>query len=141
MIYFLTEALGMQQRPLLGTKLHVPPVRPELVARTRLMERISEGLRLGHKLALIFAPAGPGKTTLTNAWAQHTEPLMRVAWFSLDAYDSFEGMTFTHESHGTTAITGSLAHQAAVQGLLNGIGDLGLPLPLVRTVDPNTEKE
>lgn len=141
MIYLLTEALGLQQCPLLQTKLYVPPVRPELVARPRLMEQIDKGLCLGHKLVLVFAPAGPGKTTLANAWAQHTELLMRVAWFSLDTCDSFEGMTFTHESHGTTAITGSLAHQAAVQGLPSGIGDLGLPSPLVRTVDPNTEKE
>jgi len=30
--------------PLLTTKLYVPPVRPELVSRPRLIERLDEGL-------------------------------------------------------------------------------------------------
>jgi LuxR family maltose regulon positive regulatory protein len=44
--------------PLLNTKLYVPPVRPGLVARPRLIERLDEGLHLGRKLTLISAPAG-----------------------------------------------------------------------------------
>jgi hypothetical protein len=53
----------------------------------------------------------------------------------------FEGMTFTHESDGTTTLTGPLADQAALHGLLNGIRDLGLPLLSVHSVGRNTEKE
>ena len=33
--------------PLLATKLYVPPPRPDLVPRPRLIERLDEGLRLG----------------------------------------------------------------------------------------------
>jgi hypothetical protein len=51
--------------------------------------------------------------------------------------DWFEGMTFTHESDGTTTLYGPLADQAALHGLLNGIRDLGLPLLSVQRVSPN----
>ena len=47
-------------RPLLQTKLYIPPVRPELVPRTRLIERLNAGLH--RKLTLISAPADFGKT-------------------------------------------------------------------------------
>jgi LuxR family maltose regulon positive regulatory protein len=51
----------MQQDPLLETKLHIPRIRPELVSRPRLTERLKAGLH--RKLTLVSAPAGFGKTT------------------------------------------------------------------------------
>ena len=53
--------------PLLTTKLYIPPVRPELVPRPRLVERLNAGL--DRKLTLISAPAGFGKTTLLSECA------------------------------------------------------------------------
>ena len=50
--------------PLLITKLYIPPVRPSLVPRPRLIERLHAGLH--RKLTLISAPAGFGKTTLAQ---------------------------------------------------------------------------
>jgi len=50
--------------PLLQTKLYIPPPRPTLVSRPRLIERLNAGLH--RKLTLISAPAGFGKTTLLN---------------------------------------------------------------------------
>ena len=74
----------MPQYPVLQTKLYVPPVRPELVSRPRLIERLNEGLL--RKLALISAPAGFGKTTLVGEWvAGRGQP---AAWLSLDAGDN-----------------------------------------------------
>jgi LuxR family maltose regulon positive regulatory protein len=52
--------------PLLKTKLHIPPVRPELVSRLRLVEQLNAGLH--RKLTLVSAPAGFGKTTLLSEW-------------------------------------------------------------------------
>jgi LuxR family maltose regulon positive regulatory protein len=52
--------------PILTTKLYIPPTRPELVPRPRLIERLNEGLH--RKLTLISAPAGFGKTTLVSSW-------------------------------------------------------------------------
>jgi LuxR family maltose regulon positive regulatory protein len=54
--------------PLLKTKLYIPPPRPDLVSRPRLIERLDEGLRPGCKLTLLSAPAGFGKTTLLSEW-------------------------------------------------------------------------
>ena len=53
--------------PLLTTKLYIPPVRPELVSRPRLIEQLNAGL--DRKLTLISAPAGFGKTTLLSECA------------------------------------------------------------------------
>jgi LuxR family maltose regulon positive regulatory protein len=56
---------------LLTTKLYVPPARLDLVQRPRLIDRLNSGLRRGHRLIVISAPAGFGKTTLLSEWVQH----------------------------------------------------------------------
>ena len=70
--------------PLLATKLYIPPLRPNVVSRPRLLERLNEGLH--RKLTLISAPAGFGKTTLLSAWVEGID--RQVAWLSLDEGDS-----------------------------------------------------
>ncbi len=54
----------MQQHSLLAKKLHIPPIRPELVSRPRLIERLNAGLH--RKLTIISAPVGFRKTTLIS---------------------------------------------------------------------------
>jgi hypothetical protein len=49
---------------------------------------------------------------------------------------SFEHMSFTHASDGTTILAGPLVDQAALYGLLRKVRDLGLPLLSVNLVDP-----
>jgi LuxR family maltose regulon positive regulatory protein len=79
---------------LLKTKLYIPPARPELVSRPRLIERLNAGL--GRKLTLISAPAGFGKTTLVSEWVNHlrldaekeSQIVDRTAWLSLDENDN-----------------------------------------------------
>jgi LuxR family maltose regulon positive regulatory protein len=72
--------------PLLRTKLFIPPVRPNLVPRSHLTEQINQGLQLGHKLTLISAPAGFGKSTLLSEWVVAND--RPVAWISLDEGDN-----------------------------------------------------
>ena len=72
-----------QDVPLLTTKLYIPPPRPNLVSRPRLIERLDAGLN--RKLTLVSAPAGFGKTTLLSEWAAGCE--RSVAWLSLDEGD------------------------------------------------------
>ena len=71
---------------LLQTKLYIPPLRPNLVPRSRLIEQLNRGLRQGSKLTLVSAPAGYGKTTLLRQWVQQTE--CPTAWLSLDQDDN-----------------------------------------------------
>jgi LuxR family maltose regulon positive regulatory protein len=76
--------------PLLSTKLFVPPLRPELVPRPRLIERLNACMT--GKLTLVSAPAGYGKTTLLSEWihqgAMKATPTLPVAWLSLDGADN-----------------------------------------------------
>ena len=83
--------------PVLATKLYIPPPRPKVVTRPRLIARLNEGLAAGRKLTLISAPAGFGKSTLVSEWVAALTPSplsagegsgVRIAWLSLDAGDS-----------------------------------------------------
>ncbi len=71
---------------LLSTKLHIPETRSNLVARSRLVARLAEGLRHGRRLTLVCAPPGFGKTTLIREWIGVTQ--RRVAWLSIDESDN-----------------------------------------------------
>ena len=70
--------------PLLTTKLYIPPPRPGLVSRPRLIERLEAGLHA--RLTLLSAPAGFGKTTLLSEWIASSE--RPVAWVSLEEGDN-----------------------------------------------------
>ena len=72
--------------PLLGTKLYIPPARPELISRSRLIDRLRAGL--SRKLSLISAPAGFGKTTLLSDCIAQCGDHTQVAWVSLDQGDN-----------------------------------------------------
>ncbi|MFN8488900.1 MAG: LuxR C-terminal-related transcriptional regulator [Caldilineaceae bacterium] len=89
--------------PTLATKLYIPPLRPKVVRRPHLVERLNEGLAAGCKLTLISASAGFGKTMLVSEWiydlrftiddaqakaASVGKIVNRVAWLSLDAGDN-----------------------------------------------------
>lgn len=72
---------------LLATKLFVPPARTNLVARSRLFERLQAGLL--DKLTLIAAPAGFGKTTLLSTWRTTVAGgAWPFAWVALDSADN-----------------------------------------------------
>jgi LuxR family transcriptional regulator, maltose regulon positive regulatory protein len=89
--------------PILATKLYIPPLRSNVVLRPHLIERLNDGLSSGHRLTLISAPAGFGKTTLVSEWVaslwrrpphrpnvlSEGQPCSQpVAWLSLDEGDN-----------------------------------------------------
>jgi LuxR family transcriptional regulator, maltose regulon positive regulatory protein len=69
---------------LLATKVNIPVTRPDRLARSRLFQRLDEGM--GQPLVLVCTPAGFGKTTLLADWA--ADATLPVAWLSLDADDN-----------------------------------------------------
>lgn len=86
---------------LLETKLHPPQLPTWLVERTRLLDRLDNSCV--HKLTLLLAPAGFGKTTLVNQWLaarDSSKPdnsrklqgplpmLAAMAWVSLESSDN-----------------------------------------------------
>lgn len=69
---------------ILSTKLSVPPLRSRLVNRSRLFQKLDQGLEYG--FALVSAPAGYGKSTLVSAWLK--EKQHPGLWLSLDEKDN-----------------------------------------------------
>jgi len=111
---------------LLRTKLSIPPLRTSLVTRPHLIERLNHGLRLGHKLTLISAPAGFGKTTMVCDWLGNLPQDMvkeghihnRCAWLSLDEDDS----------DPTRFLTYFIAALRQVEGIETTFGDVALSM-------------
>jgi len=99
---------------ILATKLYLPPPRPKIVLRQRLIERLNEGLLC--KLTLISASAGFGKTTLVSEWVGVCE--RPVAWLSLDEgnNDPTRFLTYLVAALQTPALS-------AVEGIAAKIGE------------------
>jgi LuxR family maltose regulon positive regulatory protein len=128
---------------LAATKLHIPRLRPELVVREALVEEL--GAPRAHKLTLIEAPAGYGKTTLLAEWAAAPAEKRGFAWLSLEETDS-DPVRFwtgvidalrTLEPGVASAARDALASRnidllkVALPLLVNALGELEKPLVLV----------
>jgi LuxR family maltose regulon positive regulatory protein len=68
----------------LSTKLYIPPVRPTLMSRPRLYDRLAP--TNANRLVLVSAPPGYGKTTLISSWL--AENRCPACWLSLDESDN-----------------------------------------------------
>ena len=86
------------QDQLLKTKFFIPSPSHTLITRPHLSAQLSESLH--HKLTLISAPAGFGKTTLLSSWVQSLPQkhpgAPRVAWVSLDEGDNEPVLFWTY---------------------------------------------
>jgi len=74
----------VQRPPLLRTKLHPPPVRPELVPREATLAELVR--RRLPRLIVVSAPPGWGKSTLLAQWSE-TDGDRAFGWVSLDSGD------------------------------------------------------
>ena len=52
----------------------------------------------------------------------------------------FDGLTITLEENGDTLLSGPVADQAALHGMLKKVRDLGLTLLSVNSVEPDTKE-
>ncbi|MEJ2207460.1 MAG: LuxR C-terminal-related transcriptional regulator [Anaerolineae bacterium] len=129
--------------PLLATKLYIPPLRRDSVPRPRLRERLNEGLH--HRLVLVSAPAGFGKTTLLSecaALCRHS-----LSWLSVDERDHEPTRFWTYVlaalqtlygEIGTTVLEAlqvprALPDEILLSQLINQIA--GIPEPFTLMVD------
>ncbi len=126
---------------LLATKLHIPRLRPELVSRPRLVQRLDEGL--SRQLTLVSTPAGFGKTTLLSEWAGRHPG--QVAWLALDVGDNDPVRLLAHLIGALQRVAAGLGAEAlaAIQsaqspaleeplaGLINQLSARAEPLVLI----------
>ena len=120
---------------LLATKHYFPPVRPSLVPRPHLVERLQAGLQ--GPLLLISAPAGYGKTTLMSEWRAGSGSGMPVAWLSLDASDNDPVRFLQYLSAAFDAVQPGLDGQ--VQPLLQSVETLNSEAVLTLLVNALSE--
>jgi LuxR family transcriptional regulator, maltose regulon positive regulatory protein len=72
---------------LLPTKFYVPPLPAGFIGRPQLFEKLDQSLV--HRLTLVSAPAGSGKTTLVSAWVKSLRKKgLTFGWLSLDDADN-----------------------------------------------------
>jgi LuxR family maltose regulon positive regulatory protein len=71
---------------LLATKTFVPLVPEHQIPRPRLEQRLDAALRSHHRLILVSAPPGSGKSSLLAAWSTHQ--VVPLAWVSLETNDN-----------------------------------------------------
>ena len=76
---------------ILQTKIHLPNPPQTALIRERLHANLTHALESGHRLTLVAAPAGFGKSTLITTWLQtvqkKTNSTSQIAWLSLDKGD------------------------------------------------------
>lgn len=77
---------------LIETKIHTPPLNASAVRRQRLLKKLKSAKR--HKLTMVWAPAGYGKTTLLAMMAGETAN--GPAWLSLDDHDNDPNIFWTY---------------------------------------------
>jgi LuxR family transcriptional regulator, maltose regulon positive regulatory protein len=103
---------------LVVTKLRAPTMRTELVSRRRLVDLL---VRPGsHKLTLIDAPAGWGKTSLLAEWQDDPGESRPFAWVSLDKADNDPVRFWTYVVTALRTVESGLGERAL--GALGGRG-------------------
>jgi len=80
----MSNSLGESSSALITAKTMIPSPRRGLIPRTDLIERLGTGQE--RVLTHIHAPAGYGKSTLFQQWAE--EDARRFAWVQLDPSDN-----------------------------------------------------
>lgn len=126
---------------MLATKLFPPRPRSELVARPGLAAQLDVTLLRGHRLTLISAPAGFGKSTLLSDWAaRRADADVAVAWLSLDEGDNTLSRFLAHLWAALSGVGLDLDAEeldalmaappsAAITAVVNALERVGQPRP------------
>jgi LuxR family maltose regulon positive regulatory protein len=122
--------------PVLGTKLFAPSRRLQLTARPRLAASLDTTLNPGHRMTLVSAPAGFGKTTAVSDWIAgilRRHPRAHVAWLSLDAADNDLTRLMTHLTQALNSV--GMRIETAVVDALHSATDIAPLTALVNELD------
>jgi LuxR family transcriptional regulator, maltose regulon positive regulatory protein len=122
--------------PVLATKLFAPSRRRQLTARPRLTARLDSTLDPGHRMTLVSAPAGFGKTTAVSDWLAdiaQRQPHAGVGWLSLDAADNDLTRLMTHLA--TALNSAGMRIEVSVVETLNSATDTALLGALVNELN------
>lgn len=104
--------------PLGSAQLRPPPLRPGVVGRTKLIDRLTAARDA--RTVTIVAPPGYGKTTLMSLWREYeTRP---TSWLSVDRYDNDPAVLHAN-------IVAALQHTGMLRG--EPAGELLVPSDLV----------
>ena len=130
---------------LLAPKLAVPRQHGTPISRLALAGRLNQVL--DHRLMLISAPAGFGKTTLVSQWAAQnleagptglTGPIGRLGWISLDEADNDPEQFWRYviaacqSAHQPSqASSAPNTYKAELTALLNSLTDQARPVVLI----------
>jgi hypothetical protein len=93
---------------------------------------------------LADSPTGPSQEAISMSDQTGTNERyeIRIAGHLASRWAvAFEGLTLTPHADGTTVLSGLIADQSALHGLLRRLGDLGLPILSVRTVEPDNRAD
>lgn len=133
------EARASRTDPLLAARTRIPRPRFPVLARPRVDDLLSRGVR--NRVTLVHAIAGAGKTTACASWAASADAY-DVAWFSLDPAD--DAPRLCAGMHAALARTGapwaanlppapdgSVAAPEFVAGIVAAIAGTGRPVVLV----------
>lgn len=125
---------------LLKTKMIPPPVVASNVARKRVLGVLQQAAE--HKLILLSAPAGFGKTTVLAQWINVLRKQYDVAWLSLDSGDNKSDIFLQYFIAALQQLDGSLGEKAlrymessnrfdiskTINSLINDLVDYGRPI-------------
>src|SRR6478735_4189918 len=135
----MTSSAAFETLPIAETKLLLPRLRAEMVARPRVQEILE---REDVTLTLVSAPPGYGKTVAARTWRESASG--SVAWLTLEAADNDPVRFWTYVAMAVERVRGGLGRgalqrlktpghslESAVIELTNGIAAFGAPLTVV----------
>jgi LuxR family transcriptional regulator, maltose regulon positive regulatory protein len=98
---------------LLSIKFYFPPIPGGFVTRHQLFDKLDQAL--SHRLTLVSAPPGAGKTTTVSAWVQAGQKKgLSVGWLSLEDADNVP-LRFLEYLSGCLEEGGALSGPSAPQ--------------------------
>ncbi|MBL0914842.1 MAG: AAA family ATPase [Sphingopyxis sp.] len=122
---------------LIAAKFEPPLWMGDQIRREMLLGRL-QGV-LSHRLTLVHAPAGYGKTSLLSQWRDTLNAeTARVAWLTLERDDrdlkrfvNYLLIALRREEGETKAGSTDLPPRAALSAMINEIGESGVPVVLI----------